>query len=213
MKAIFQITAAATAVAAALALQLPAVAQTAGTVNVGGQVTSATCVLAMGSYHLGDAPEVLGGSRTVSLVYNTAPPVGAVAGTIFGSIRGVTLALKDSNGQACPLPDGTVWNVLLNLSGSEINTTINGLVNKLSLANGGTSAAVAVFGSPVSLPGGWVRLNLSPSDGLLGGTKVLSQSIPANSGIGVAFHFVTTSASTPNAGQYSASLPLTILYN
>jgi len=206
MKAIFQITAAATAVAAALALQLPAVAQTAGTVNVGGQVTPTTCVLLMKNTDDTDRQITtksipLGTVRSVSGVDQ---PMGSFSVLMAPTMPNANNAFCNGNFS---------WNLMLDLNSSQIQTLSNGntvLKNAIALGSGGTDAGVALYGSEEGQPQS--RLTLKTGSYTLG-TKVSVTNSSPNSRIGLTATLVATSASAATAGQFQALVPLVILYN
>jgi type 1 fimbria pilin len=207
MKAIFKITAAATAVAAALALQLPAVAQTAGTVNVGGQVTPTTCVLLMKNTDGTDRQITtksipLGTVRSVSGVDQ---PMGS-----FSVLMEPTLP----NNDAAWCNQGVFsWNLMLDLNSSQIQTLSNGntvLKNAIAPGSGGTDAGVALYGGEEGQLHS--RLTLKTGSYTLG-TKVSVTNNSPNSRIGLTATLVATSASAATAGQFQALVPLVILYN
>jgi type 1 fimbria pilin len=196
--------------ATGLGLQFAAVAQTAGTLDITGQVTATTCSLNMTA----GGNTINGGSRTVSL--GTVASTAAAANTLIGTKTIVKFDLKDGTNpaNACALGATQTWNILLGLtatqitgSGSAASAVVNGAVT------GGTSAAVALFGG--SDPTAPTRLTLSPSTSMTTGTEVFSTGlgVSAATPLYLGAQFVTTSASAPTAGQYSASIPLTILYN
>ena len=209
MKAIFKITAAATAVAAALALQLPAVAQTAGTVNVGGQVTPTTCVLLMKNTDNTDRQITtksipLGTVRSVSGVDQ---PMGS-----FSVLMAPTLA-NNNNDVWCNPAGVNSWNVMLDLNSSQIQYLSNGntvLKNAIAPGLGGTDAGVALYGSEEGQNPS--RLTLKTGSYTLG-TKVSGTNVLTNKRIGLTATLVATSASAATAGQFQALVPLVILYN
>ena len=124
--------------------------------------------------------------------------------------------LKDGTNpaNACTLGATQTWNILLGLTATQIfgsGTSSSAVVN--GAATGGTSAAVALFGGSDAAAA--TRLSLVPSTGVTTGTEVFSTGVGVTAGTALYLgaQFVTTSASAPTAGQYSASIPLTILYN
>ena len=196
--------------ATGLGLQFAAVAQTAGTLDITGQVTAATCSLSMTA----GGTTANGGVRTVSL--GTATSTVAAANTLIGNKTTVKFDLKDGANPANPCALGgatSTWNILLGLTATQItgSDATSAVVN--SAATGGTSAAVALFGGSDNLAA--TRLKLLPSTGVTSGTEVFSTGlgVSAATSLYLGAQFVTTSASAPTAGQYSASIPLTILYN
>ena len=206
MKAIFQITAAATAVAAALALQLPAVAQTAGTVNVGGQVTPSTCALLMKNTDDTDRQFTtksipLGTVRSVSGVDQ---PMGS-----FSVLMAPTM--PNANNAFCDV-GGLSWNLMLDLNSSQIQTLSNGntvLKNAIAPGSGGTDAGVALFNNQGQFQ---IRLPLKTGS-YTSGTKVAVINDDPKNNIRLTATLVATSASAATAGQFQALVPLVILYN
>ena len=195
--------------ATGLGLQFAAVAQTAGTLDITGQVTATTCSLNMTA----GGNTINGGSRTVSL--GTVASTATATNTLIGTKTIVQFDLKNAgNTGVCVLGGATsTWNILLGLTATQItgSDATSAVVN--SAATGGTSAAVALFGG--SDPAAATRLSLAPSTGVTSGTEVFSTGlgVSAATSLYLGAQFVTTSASAPTAGQYSASIPLTILYN
>ena len=197
--------------ATGLGLQFAAVAQTAGTLDITGQVTATTCSLNMTA----GGNTINGGQRTVSL--GTVASTATAANTLIGTKTIVQFDLKNAgNTGVCALGGATsTWNILLGLTATQITgsgTATSAVVN--GAATGGTSAAVALFGG--SDPAAPTRLQLVPSTGVTTGTEVYGGpglGVSAATPLYLGAQFVTTSASAPTAGQYSASIPLTILYN
>jgi type 1 fimbria pilin len=195
--------------ATGLGLQFAAVAQTAGTLDITGQVTATTCSLAMTV----GGNTIHGGSRTVSL--GTVASTATAANTLIGTKTIVKFDLKDGTNaaNACALGATQSWNILLGLTATQITGSgaTSAVVN--GAATGGTSAAVALFGGSDAAAA--TRLSLLPSTGVTTGTEVFSTGlgVSAATPLYLGAQFVTTSASAPTAGQYSASIPLTILYN
>jgi type 1 fimbria pilin len=195
--------------ATGLGLQFAAVAQTAGTLDITGQVTATTCSLNMTA----GGNTVNNGSRTVSL--GTVASTVAAANTLIGTKTIVKFDLKDGTNpaNACALGATQTWNILLGLTATQItgSAATSAVVN--GAASGGTSAAVALFGGSDAAAA--TRLSLVPSTGVTTGTEVFSTGagVTAATALYLGAQFVTTSASAPTAGQYSASIPLTILYN
>ncbi len=195
--------------ATGLGLQFAAVAQTAGTLDITGQVTAATCSLSMTA----GGNTINGGSRTVSL--GTVASTATATNTLIGTKTIVQFDLKNAgNTGVCVLGGATsTWNILLGLTATQItgSDATSAVVN--SAATGGTSAAVALFGGSDNLAA--TRLSLVPSTGVTSGTEVFSTGlgVSAATSLYLGAQFVTTSASAPTAGQYTASIPLTILYN
>ena len=207
MKAIFKITAAATAVAAALALQLPAVAQTAGTVNVGGQVTPTTCVLLM--KNTDDTDRQI---TTKSIPLGTVRSVSGVDQPM-GSFSVLMAPTMPNNNNAFCNVGGLSWNLMLDLNSSQIQTLSNGntvLKNAIAPGLGGTDAGVALYGSEEGLTPS--RLILKTGS-YTSGTKVSATNVLTNNRIGLTATLVATSASAATAGQFQALVPLVILYN
>ena len=207
MKAIFKITAAATAVAAALALQLPAVAQTAGTVNVGGQVTPTTCVLLM--KNTDDTDRQI---TTKSIPLGTVRSVSGVDQPM-GSFSVLMAPTQPNNNDAWCNQGGLSWNLMLDLNSSQIQTLSNGntvLKNAIALGSGGTDAGVALYGSAEGQTQS--RLTLKTGSYTLG-TKVSVTNVLTTNRIGLTATLVATSASAATAGQFQALVPLVILYN
>ena len=208
MKAIFQITAAATAVAAALALQLPAVAQTAGTVDIGGQVTPTTCVLLM--KNTDDTDRQI---TTKSIPLGTVRSVSGVDQPM-GSFSVLMAPTLPGNNDAWCNQGGLSWNLMLDLNSSQIQTLSNGntvLKNAIAPGLGGTDAGVALYGSEEGQNPS--RLTLKTGSYTLG-TKVSATNVLlTNKRIGLTATLVATSASAATAGQFQALVPLVILYN
>ena len=195
--------------ATGLGLQFAAVAQTAGTLDITGQVTATTCSLNMTV----GANTINGGVRTVSL--GTVQSTATATNTLIGTKTIVKFDLKDgaNPNNACALGATQTWNILLGLTATQITGSgaTSAVVN--GAATGGTSAAVALFGGSDAAAA--TRLSLVPSTGVTTGTEVFSTGlgVSAATSLYLGAQFVTTSASAPTAGQYSASIPLTILYN
>jgi len=194
--------------ATGLGLQFAAVAQTAGTLDITGQVTATTCSLNMTA----GGNTINGGSRTVSL--GTVASTATAANTLIGTKTIVKFDLKDGANTAnpCALGATQTWNILLGLTATQITGSgaTSAVVN--GAATGGTSAAVALFGGSDAAAA--TRLSLLPSTGVTTGTEVFTGlGVTASTALYLGAQFVTTSASAPTAGQYSASIPLTILYN
>ena len=212
MKAIFKITAAATAVAAALALQLPAVAQTAGTVDLGGQIGAETCRIKITD--AANANPVNGGTKSIRLGTVTSASGVNQELTPPSTSTGVAMFyLTDAAGSGtCVFVGGTSWNLMLDLTSAQILTMAGGTTAlKNSLSSGATDAAVALYGG-LTAPNSQVRLSLRPGN-LVTGTRVSAINTTGDGPIILQAKFVATTASAATPGQYSASVPLVILYN
>ena len=208
MKAIFKITAAATAVAAALALQLPAVAQTAGTVDLGGQVTPTTCALVMKNADTTDRQ-----FTTKSIPLGTVRSVSGVDQPMGSFSVLIGLSLFGQSGVFCNPAGVNSWNLMLDLNSSQIQTLSNGntvLKNAIAPGLGGTDAGVALYGGVDGQLQS--RLTLKTGSYTLG-TKVAVTNVPTTNRVGLTAALVATSASAATAGQFQALVPLVILYN
>ena len=212
MKAIFKITAAATAVAAALALQLPAVAQTAGTVDLGGQIGAETCRIKISDS--GNANQVTGGTKSISLGTVTSDSGINKELTPSSPTAGVALInLTDAAGSGtCVFVGGTSWNLMLDLTSAQILNMPSGTTAlKNSLSSGATDAAVVLYGGMLA-DVSQVRLSLKPGN-LVTGTRVSAINTTGSGPLVIRAKFVATTTSAATPGQYSASVPLVILYN
>ncbi len=212
MKAIFKITAAATAVAAALALQLPAVAQTAGTVDLGGQIGAETCRIKITD--AANANPVNGGTKSIRLGTVTSASGVNQELTPPSTSTGVAMFyLTDAAGSGtCVFVGGTSWNLMLDLTSAQILTMAGGTTAlKNSLSSGATDAAVVLYGGMLA-DASQVRLSLKPGN-LVTGTRVSASNTTGSGPLVIRAKFVATTASAATPGQYSASVPLVILYN
>lgn len=207
--------------AAGLGVHLHALAQAAndsGTLNINGQISNTTCVLDMG-----DGASTASGSKTLSLgTYTTAVAAAATgAGATFGTPATAIFSLKNSDGSNCTFNGASKWDIGILLQPSQFFSTGT---NVLLLSNGTSAIASQNLGvllrSSVgpSVTTGTTNLNLAQSVAgagtLLSGSTTTTLGVTGSSNrIALTAQFARTSAvSAPTAGAFSATMPLTVVY-
>ena len=203
------------AIATAMTLAfITAQAQTAdGTVVISGQVNANTCKV-----NISDASGVSptnNGVRSVEL--GTVSPTGTFsAGQLLGTKQNITFSLTASSGSgACTFAAGTTgWNMALDLQSNQVNSTIFQtapakpyLVN--TVTTNASNIAVALFGSDSPAN----HLTAIATGAGYQGTKLSTTGADVGSSLTMGAQFLTTSASAPTPGLFSATVPLLIVYN
>ena len=202
------------AIATAMTLAfITAQAQSAdGTVVISGQVNANTCTL-----NISDAGGVASptnkGTRSIEL--GTYSPVAGTAGTAVGTKQEITFKLANAgNSGDCTFggtPLTTGWNLALDLQSGQVNSTTFQsppkpyLVN--TVATNASNIGVALFGND-----GNMLTTIATGAGYQG-TKLAASGVAANATLKMSAQFLTTSASAPTPGLFSATVPLLIVYN
>jgi len=202
------------AIATAMTLALiTAQAQSAdGTVVISGQVNANTCTL-----NISDAGGVASptnkGTRSIEL--GTYSPVAGTAGSFVGNKQTITFTLSNAAGTgACSFSGTTTtkWNLALDLQPNQVNSTTFQSPAKPYLVNtvttNASNIAVALFGSD------------SPANNLTAiatgagyqGTKLSTAGANVGDSLTMGAQFITTTASAPTPGLFSATVPLLIVY-
>jgi type 1 fimbria pilin len=201
------------AIATAMTLALiTAQAQSAdGTVVISGQVNANTCTL-----NISDAGGVASptnkGTRSIEL--GTYSPVAGTAGSFVGNKQTITFTLTNAAGTgACSFSgtSTTKWNLALDLQPNQVNsTTFQTAPQKPYLVNtvaaNGSNIGVALFGNDGNM------FNSIATGAGYQGTKLAASGVAANATLKMSAQFLTTSASAPTPGLFSATVPLLIVY-
>ena len=203
------------AIATAMTLALiSAQAQSAdGTVVISGQVNANTCTLNISDTG-GVASPTNKGTRSIEL--GTYSPAASAAGTAVGTKQEITFKLANAgNSGDCTFggtPLTTGWNLALDLQSGQVNsTTFQTAPQKPYLVNtvaaNGSNIGVALFGND-----GNMLTTIATGAGYQG-TKLATAGVAANATLKMSAQFLTTSASAPTPGLFSATVPLLIVYN
>ncbi len=195
-------------VASALAVALmSAQAQTAdGTVVISGQLSANTCKLTITDAASGSTNN---GVRSVQLG-TAAPPSGTITpNTLFGNQKVADFALTGAGGSGttCTFISGTSWNIVLDLQPSQVGTA----GGSSFLINSATTNAAQNIGVALSQAGG-TRLSTLATGAGYQGTKISTNNALSEGGLQLIAQFVTTSASAPTPGLFSATVPLLVVY-
>ena len=177
-----------------------------------GQFTNATCKLIITEVS-GERPSV-NGIKTVNLGSVLSSSVNVdEAGTAFGISKELIFSLSDSHSDAlCNLqPTFSLFSIILSLRTDQI-TTVNTpsgsktfLKNSISNASGGTDAVVAVSND-------LGQMDLQPDGQTVIHTSVASWHNLANPIRNFKLNFARSTKGVPSAGQYAATIPLTVIY-
>lgn len=174
-----------------------------GSLGFTGNLSTTTCVLNIAD-STGNAPV----SSTRALVLGSYVSKSAiVGGSAIGLGKYVVMTLTSPDSTPCPV---TSWNISMNLTQEQIfafNVTSNAIKNSTAIADGGTDAAVAVWGGTFSSLN---RLLLQT-----GGQALSSQSVSPSTSILFWAIMVagTNSVNIPTPGKYYATVPLSVTYN
>jgi len=177
-----------------------------GTVVISGQLSANTCKLTITD---GAAGSTNNGVRSVELG-TVAPPTGTITpNTLFGNQQVSTFTLTGAAGAGttCTFASGTSWNIVLDLQASQVGTA----GNSSFLTNSATTNPALNVGVALSQSGG-TRLSTLATDAGYQGTKISTNNALAGGGLQLIAQFVTTSASAPTAGLFSATVPLLVVY-
>jgi type 1 fimbria pilin len=182
-----------------------------GTVSFTGQVTSNTCTLQMSE----GTTVSNGGTLTVDFGKVSLPTGTVTAAMALGTEKTVSfLAVKDSSGGGvCPASTGSgdkaAFNVLLGLTADQI-TTVSTKTYRKNDTTGGTNAVLKLS------TGGGAQLTLTAMSNYTGtfvGTAALPISTTsANASMQLKAQLVTSAASVPSSGIFTASIPLFLVY-
>ena len=183
------------------------------TLNVTGQLTNSTCNLKMTA-----GTDVVNGAsganatRTMNLGTQTYTSNPGTANITVGNKSTVKFELTNAAGAACSTFSG-LWNIALNLTDAQIASagSDKAIVNSISSASGGTNLGVALFGGTATDP--TTRLNLISFKDYGNATKVVTSNQSSTVPLYIGAQFVTTSSSAPTVGQFTASIPLIVLYD
>ena len=208
------------ALAAGMGAYLSAHAQTNDQANVTitGQITANTCAV-----NVADVGITTDTGKTATNLFlgNVAPTAGAngTVATLFGNPVSAmfTLGTPSNPATSCTFGTGTNWDLTLNLDPASQITTVSGSVigTTTFLRNGisGTNAVVMLSGGSTATPSQAGAATLTPLT--LGTSTFLSGN---NSGVArtgalvLRAQWARTSASAPTSGNYSQTIPLTVVY-
>ena len=187
---------------------MSALAQSAGTVVISGQVSANTCKVNI-SDSSGVSP-TNNGVRSVEL--GTVSPTGTfTAGQLLGTKQTITFSLTAASGSgACTFAAGTTgWNMALDLQANQVNSTIASkpFLTNLFGTNPATNIGVALFDNA-----GTQYTTLLTGQGYLG-TKLAATGVTSATNLTMGAQFMATSASAPTAGLFQTTIPMLIVYN
>ena len=177
-----------------------------GTVVISGQVSANTCKLSITDTN----GSTNNGTRSIQLG-TVPPPTGTITpNTLFGNqvVANFSLTSAAGAGTTCTFASGTTsWNIVLDLQASQVGTA----GGSSFLTNSATSSPASNVGVALSQAGGTRLSTLTTGAGYLG-TKISTNNALAAGGLQLIAQFVTTSASAPTAGLFSATVPLLVVY-
>ena len=177
-----------------------------GTVVISGQVSANTCKLSISDTN----GSTNNGTRSIQLG-TVAPPTGTITpNTLFGNqvVANFALTSAAGAGTTCTFANvNNTWNIVLDLQASQVGTA-NG---SSFLTNSATSSPASNVGVALSQAGGTRISTLVTGAGYLG-TKISTSNASNTGGLQLIAQFVTTSASAPTAGLFSATVPLLVVY-
>ena len=210
-----------------------ALAQTdGGTLAPTGAITTTTCQLFIGDTL---ATTFSSTSRVMNLGNGTSNSgnVGTLLNGALGIPTSVSFVLADAGASTPDLANGCTsvgsgsWNISLQLNNNQLVTRDDGYVvlkNQITPAQGGTNAAVALWGastnssttilaSAASL-NNFVAMTLTSGQGLANlVSPAANAAVPKNGKIWLGALMVrTANNTTPTNGAYSASIPLVVVY-
>ncbi len=178
------------------------------TVTFAGQVTANTCTLSLTD----GTNSATNGNLNVDFGKITFGTGGITTGMLLGSSKTVTLSAKNAAGAAACASSGLTgekanFNVLLDLSASQITTVAGKTYRTNDLAANGTNAVLALAtGTTITN-----QLSLTPRAGDTGTFAAASSVAIATGTIPLTAQLVT-SGTTLTAGAFSASIPLFLVY-
>jgi hypothetical protein len=160
--------------------------------------------------------------------------VGTLLNGALGIPTSVSFVLADAGASTPDLASGCTsvgsgsWNISLQLNNNQLVTRDDGYVvlkNQITPAQGGTNAAVALWGASTNNPtnilasaaslNNFVAMTLTSGQGLAGNlvSPAANAAVPKNGKIWLGALMVrTANNTTPTNGAYSASIPLVVVY-
>ena len=207
-----------------------ALAQTdGGTLAPTGAITTSTCQLFIGD---AGAATFSSTSRVMNLGNGTSNS-GTFATPLNGALgipTSVSFVLANAGTSTPDLVNGCTsvgsgsWNISLQLANTQLVARDDGYVvlkNQITPAQGGTNAAVALWGASTTnsstiIPfANFAPMTLTSGQGLAGNlvSPTGNAAVPKNGKIWLGAQLGrTTNNSTPTNGAYSASIPLVVVY-
>lgn len=210
---------------------MPRVMAQDGAVLASGQITNSTCVVNVTK----PGESALSGSTSKTLSLGNYPQ--SSTSSTFDTVANwpwVVFSLSNGNGQACSTFQNSFWDLSINLKPEQLGTvtekktnfTSTALKNSIPASNGGTDLFVALWGTvmnsladtsnPSSFPAAKIYpvANAGPTDNTASGPLAKFKAKSA-SAIVLGAQFVLPNPNvkaTPNAGLFSQTLPLTLVY-
>ena len=213
--------------------QTGALAQTdGGSLAPSGAITTTTCQLFIGDTA---ATTFSSTSRVMNLGNGTSNSgsIGTVLNGALGIPTSVSFVLANAGTSTPDLVNGCTsvgsgsWNISLQLANTQLVARDDGYVvlkNQITPAQGGTNAAVALWGASTTSSStilatagslnNFVAMTLTSGQGLANlVSPTANAAVPKNGKIWLGALMVrTANSSTPTNGAYSASIPLVVVY-
>ena len=211
-----------------------ALAQTdGGTLAPSGAITTTTCQLFIGDTA---ASTFSSTSRVMNLGNGTSNSgsIGTLLNGALGIPTSVSFVLANAGTSTPDLVNGCTsvgsgsWNISLQLANTQLVTRDDGTVllkNQITPAQGGTNAAVALWGASTTSSStilatagslnNFVAMTLTSGQALAGNlvSPAGNAAVPKNGKIWLGALLVRTAGNTtPTNGAYSASIPLVVVY-
>jgi len=191
-----------------------------GELLIEGQISNTTCVL-----QLGDPQSTGAGKKTMNLgTYSTTVAGAAAAGSgaSIGPAQSIVLSVKAADGTACTFTNAANWDVGINISPTNYETTTTGsfTILKSTAASGVAATGVGVKisttkGAAASTTAGLAAVNFANGNGsygtLLSGATSTPGVLPAEV-IALTAQMVRGNAAAVTAGVFTHSIPMNVWY-
>ena len=190
-----------------------------GELLIEGQISNTTCVL-----QLGDPQSTGAGKKTMNLgTYSTlvAGAAAAGSGASIGPAQSIVLSVKAADGTACSFSGATNWDVGINISPTNYETTTTGsfTVLKSTAASGvaatGVGVKISTTKGAVGTLAGLTAVNFANGNGsygtLLSGAASSPGVLPAEV-IALTAQMVRGNAAAVTPGVFTHSIPMNVWY-
>ena len=207
---------------------IPRVMAQDGTLIPSGQITNSTCVVSVTK----PGESALSGSTSKTLSLGNYPQ-SATASTFNNSAAWpwVVFSLSNGNGQACSTFQNSFWDLSINFKPEQVGVITqkfgfeqNAIKNSIPASNGGTDLFISLWGTMMnsladtSNPSSFTAAmifpvaNAGPTANTASGPLAKFTAKSASAIVLGAQFALPTGKTTPNAGLFSQTLPLTLVY-
>jgi hypothetical protein len=205
---------------------MPRVMAQDGTLIPSGQITNSTCVVNVTK----PGESALSGSTSKTLSLGNYPQSATATTFNDSALPWVVFSLSNGNGQACSTFQNSFWDLSINFKPEQVGVITqfrfeqNAIKNSIPASNGGTDLFVSLYGTvmnsladtsnPSSFPAAKIYpvANAGPTANTASGPLAKFTAKSASAIVLGAQFALPTGKTTPNAGLFSQTLPLTLVY-